>query len=1352
MGGKVKGVITVRFAAEDGKPGESITIVLTSVKYATSGSGTEKPSAEAWSSSVPSVPDGMWLWTWTRVLYSDGTETNSYSVARSGIDGNGIQSSAVTYSLQETNVQPESITEWGSFPAELTDGWWLYTRTEMVYSDGARSVSYSVSQVGTGSYYAGTQEYYAVSASKDTPPSGAPSAGTYVNGQSLSIGSGWSASRPSATASRPYIWNFEVSADSRGNRYVTEAICIGNFSLGIASIVETYAISAQGTRPSGRDYPSDIAEADWQDESHAVPPTDSKPYMWNKTATTYNDASKAYSYHVCAVKGADGRGAVYIDLDNENGALLYDGDGNVGSPCYSTMRLYANGSDVTSKVTFSIEYQTTNVTASIDKAILTVSGCSGGTGYVIVKCMYDGVSYYARFSVRRVDGTYKYDLLVSPSAVSHNSTTGVVSPSSVKVEVYRTSHNGDRELLASLPEDYTLKRFSDDSASGTAMSYASSASFSVSSGVGRYRIELRDYLGTLLDAETVPVLHVKNGDKGTDGTDGFSLFCQCAALSVSTDSGGKPLAAASKSIGIYWLKGAEQVSDSAISKVVINGVTYTASGTYGGISFSFSAKSLALGFSTSRSISDTIFEVYVKSAAYSIERSCKISVSAARQGSQGVQGIAGAMMRNRGTFTEAQLRVTSEEIYNNASYIDYIRYKGDDGTYAYYRLKDSVQRWTKGGYYTKSAPSTLVSASAPYLPSASSSVWMKFDYRDSSAFSFLISSRADIDTATMCQAFIGDNGAVDNGDGTISVSGANGWAVANGQIRHTKTGLTLTADGHLYDPDGLHLKVGGSESSALPSTSLVAAGANMAADPILQDRDHFGTANKVKDDVYAIPVKGNFITKNGTSSAYARWTGQTGADTSTLNYMSPWRGDGGHVITLNIASGTCASDREVYLPQQPKNRVKVVTSTSVQSNVYTFSLWFKATDIDKVMDYIAGFTVFKEEKVSSGNTACYMHKRGTMAVSNKSSVVTVAEGIVDGSDGWMQYYFSFKVMRYGAVASGSGTYGAEAWVDWYPVIHPSATNFYVAYAGAKIEGGSAPTAMAYTTQAMRKKLLDTGIDIDSKSIVCTADSFECQNLKGERTAWLDDTGVFIAAGVFNNLINVIDWKNNVGRDKLIVVYMNSGTPVAYLGNDNLTYSMSGELVDRADLIYDDVMVSLDVLRLGNVVRIKSLPSDAVGSTGDNRYIRLPYFVHADIQCRTYTRFNASSDSAPRLVKADEMRMLGGRRMTIVSTADSRWTLLADHRVSFYDGYMPVDDQMANGYYECRFPVGNYELGSGCSLAGSVAITIECRQAYFYDYDNMSKPLQSRSGFGYVWVGMQSESLSSYGVTGLDTWN
>ena len=512
---KIKGAFPVRWAAQNGSDGKGVSIVKTEIKYAVSTSGTTKPSS-GWQTTIPSVPDGNYLWTWTHVEYSDGTKTDAYTTARQGIDGRGIQSSSVTYSQQATSVNPENITNWGGFPSELKDGYWLYTRTVITYSDGNPSTSYSVSQIGTGSYYAGTAEYFEAGVSPDTPPEGYAAMGTYVSGQTIQTT--WKQERPQLTAETPYLWNFEISSDSRGNRYVTDVICIGNFAKGITSIVETYAISAQNIVPSGRDYPSDIAEADWKDEAHAVAPTDAKRYQWNKTTTTYNDGSIQNNYHISAVKGIDGKGAVYIDLDNENDSMLYDGSGNlISGNIVSNIKLYDNGSDKTSGRRFSVD-SSSGVTASISGSVLTITAMSANSGYVVVKCIYNGVPYYARFTCKKVIGTDKYELVCTPSALTFNDDTDTGSQVTVTIQVYKTAQNGSRNLLLSLPAGYSvIRKCTDKQTTGTAMSYSGGkATFNTyDKSYNRYRIELLDASGNVLDYETIPINHVTNGADAT---------------------------------------------------------------------------------------------------------------------------------------------------------------------------------------------------------------------------------------------------------------------------------------------------------------------------------------------------------------------------------------------------------------------------------------------------------------------------------------------------------------------------------------------------------------------------------------------------------------------------------------------------------------------------------------------------------------------------------------------------------------------------------------------------------------------------------------------------------------------
>lgn len=71
-----------RIKGEDGD-----TILSSKVEYAAGESGTDAPEEGEWQASVPSVPQGWYLWTRTTVTYTSGHEVQSYGVSRMGSDG-----------------------------------------------------------------------------------------------------------------------------------------------------------------------------------------------------------------------------------------------------------------------------------------------------------------------------------------------------------------------------------------------------------------------------------------------------------------------------------------------------------------------------------------------------------------------------------------------------------------------------------------------------------------------------------------------------------------------------------------------------------------------------------------------------------------------------------------------------------------------------------------------------------------------------------------------------------------------------------------------------------------------------------------------------------------------------------------------------------------------------------------------------------------------------------------------------------------------------------------------------------------------------------------------------------------
>lgn len=89
------------YKGDKGDTGDPAELDDAEVVYQASASGTTVPTG-AWSSSVPVVAQGNYLWTRTTLDFNSGLPVVSYSVARMGVDGTG------TGTVQSVNsIQPD---------------------------------------------------------------------------------------------------------------------------------------------------------------------------------------------------------------------------------------------------------------------------------------------------------------------------------------------------------------------------------------------------------------------------------------------------------------------------------------------------------------------------------------------------------------------------------------------------------------------------------------------------------------------------------------------------------------------------------------------------------------------------------------------------------------------------------------------------------------------------------------------------------------------------------------------------------------------------------------------------------------------------------------------------------------------------------------------------------------------------------------------------------------------------------------------------------------------------------------------------------------------------------------------
>ena len=190
-----RGQITIAAIKDgtDGKPGKdgvSVSVVSTTVEYQISSSATSAPTS-GWSTTVKQATDAQpYLWSRTVVKYSDGKSTTTYGVAYKGKNGsNGkdgavgpqgpqgeqgvqgpqgekgdtgatgaagkdgtsvnVKSTSVKYAVTNSNSQPNDSAFTHTSMPSVAVGQYLWSKTEVVYTDGKSTKSYSVSRIGT---------------------------------------------------------------------------------------------------------------------------------------------------------------------------------------------------------------------------------------------------------------------------------------------------------------------------------------------------------------------------------------------------------------------------------------------------------------------------------------------------------------------------------------------------------------------------------------------------------------------------------------------------------------------------------------------------------------------------------------------------------------------------------------------------------------------------------------------------------------------------------------------------------------------------------------------------------------------------------------------------------------------------------------------------------------------------------------------------------------------------------------------------------------------------------------------------------------------------------------------------
>ncbi len=268
-------VVTVQ-KGQDGTSGNGIESYA--IHYVLS-TGGQTPPTTGWSTSMPSLTKGRYLWTRTTTSFKEGDDSVSYSVSYIPTDGEagvGIETTAVTYQIGDSGTTKPTGT-WVNNPPTPVKGKYLWTKNTFTYTDESVIETFSVSYYpldgaqGTG--VTTTEIKYQVGNDGVTVPTG-----TWVN-------------NPPTPVKGKYLWTrtvIEYSDQTTSTAYSTSYWATdgakGDEGRSLASIALEFYLSNSKTSQTGGSWST--TQPTW------IP----GKYLWKRNKWTYqNPTSVAYS-------------------------------------------------------------------------------------------------------------------------------------------------------------------------------------------------------------------------------------------------------------------------------------------------------------------------------------------------------------------------------------------------------------------------------------------------------------------------------------------------------------------------------------------------------------------------------------------------------------------------------------------------------------------------------------------------------------------------------------------------------------------------------------------------------------------------------------------------------------------------------------------------------------------------------------------------------------------------------------------------------------------------------------------------------------------------------------------------
>lgn len=274
---------------QDGKDGKGVQSV--DVLYYLSSSSTSL-SGGSWSTNSPTWVDGKYIWSKTKVVYTDGSsiETNPACITggkgNTGDDGRGISSIVEEYYLS-TSSNSLVGGSWSTTPPAWENGKYIWTRSVITYTDSTSTTTSPICSTGstgeTGIGVKSVAEQYYLSTSYSTPTGGS-----------------WQTSVP-AWQDGKYIWTRVVITYTNNTYTETDPVCVtggkgpsGNDGVGISAVDVLFYLSTSSSSLEGGAW-STTSPA-WEDGK----------YLWTKTKVTYTNGSTWESDPAC-ITGSQGK-------------------------------------------------------------------------------------------------------------------------------------------------------------------------------------------------------------------------------------------------------------------------------------------------------------------------------------------------------------------------------------------------------------------------------------------------------------------------------------------------------------------------------------------------------------------------------------------------------------------------------------------------------------------------------------------------------------------------------------------------------------------------------------------------------------------------------------------------------------------------------------------------------------------------------------------------------------------------------------------------------------------------------------------------------------------------------------